>query len=449
MFTDKYTLDIPEDLQYTTSLLGGLILAFFVPHLKQGSTRSVYSSIVGFSILTFLSGIEIFHWIVVTIASFILVALLHKTKYCGPAVFIVSFGYQGMVRYLSLANIYTLGNAANTAMLMQALKVIAFAYDVQTRGQMESLSNYIHYLLFFPGIWSAPYLNYKDVIECLNRDYSKVAKPDSLGFVLYRVACGSFYMIFFLFIRASFPPNYILTGDFSLLPLIAKIIILHLTIISFRSRHCFGWTIADATCGAAGVCYDPSFTYKIDTVKLWQVNCLELETSTSLQAEIRNWNRSVQSWMALYPYKYAPFKGKFARQLATMAVSAYWHGLNPGYYMAFVLFPFFQASQEAAFGQPLPGENSNQMMAFVWGLVRRLVTGMLMSFSIVPFVFLTFEDSWKAWSQLRYFGFFLVAIFFAIGFATKKRRSKHHKALKEEKADIAKKAAPEEIKKTQ
>ena len=56
----------------------------------------------------------------------------------------------------------------------------------------------------------------------------------------------------------------------------------------------------------------------------------------SPSALISGWNTSVQSWLKERVYRRLPkATPRSARMLATFAVSAFWHGVHPGYYLMF------------------------------------------------------------------------------------------------------------------
>lgn len=78
------------------------------------------------------------------------------------------------------------------------------------------------------------------------------------------------------------------------------------------------------------------FEYDFETIE--NVNILGVEKCMTFREGMKHWNKCVQYWLAVYVYKRFPNK-KF-RIMGTMAVSAYWHGVHPGYYFC-ILGPIF------------------------------------------------------------------------------------------------------------
>lgn len=59
---------------------------------------------------------------------------------------------------------------------------------------------------------------------------------------------------------------------------------------------------------------------------------------------MKNWNICVQYWLAVNIYK--RFPNKQFRTIATLAVSAIWHGVYAGYYFCILGVPFYLAVED-------------------------------------------------------------------------------------------------------
>jgi lysophospholipid acyltransferase 7 len=122
------------------------------------------------------------------------------------------------------------------------------------------------------------------------------------------------------------------------------------TFFIFRMRICCGLMLAECICTYAGFGAYPRESepkcgtgptkeipqdylekpqnreYNFDTVE--NVNMIGVETCITFRESMRHWNKCVQFWLATVVYK--RFPNKKYRVLATMATSAYWHGVYPG-----------------------------------------------------------------------------------------------------------------------
>lgn len=76
--------------------------------------------------------------------------------------------------------------------------------------------------------------------------------------------------------------------------------------------------------------------YDYNTVH--SINSYETEFCPTLRGGMKNWNMTVQYWLATCIYKRFPNK-KF-RTVATMFVSGVWHGVYSGYYISMGMIPF-------------------------------------------------------------------------------------------------------------
>jgi lysophospholipid acyltransferase 7 len=79
--------------------------------------------------------------------------------------------------------------------------------------------------------------------------------------------------------------------------------------------------------------------FNFDTIHNIDVSVCEL--SPTLRGTIHAWNKTIQYWMAAYIYKRLPFHSNPLKVTLTMLVSAYWHGLYPGYYLTFLSASFY------------------------------------------------------------------------------------------------------------
>jgi lysophospholipid acyltransferase 7 len=76
--------------------------------------------------------------------------------------------------------------------------------------------------------------------------------------------------------------------------------------------------------------------YDFETIQ--NMKPFEYETCLTLRESWKHWNRCIQFWMVMNVYK--RFPSKKYRSFATMFVSAFWHGIKPGYYLS-LLIPVF------------------------------------------------------------------------------------------------------------
>lgn len=74
------------------------------------------------------------------------------------------------------------------------------------------------------------------------------------------------------------------------------------------------------------------------------MNVWGVEVSPFVRHTMKMWNTCVQYWIAICIYKRFPFKS--LRTVATMALSALWHGYAAGYYFCICQVPLYLSIED-------------------------------------------------------------------------------------------------------
>lgn len=162
--------------------------------------------------------------------------------------------------------------------------------------------------------------------------------------------------------------------------------------VQFRMRIYSAWMIAESICIVAGIGVYPesscpesgigpknlSEAFKnTDELVKYSAECVnnldipKIEHSDGFRSGMRAWNRSVQFWLANFVYKrssksirldkkfyilevrntFFTFRNfsKFLRLSYTMFVSAFWHGIKPGYFLSFLTIPLCTFAEDILF----------------------------------------------------------------------------------------------------
>ncbi|XP_013364686.1 PREDICTED: uncharacterized protein LOC102013981 [Chinchilla lanigera] len=83
--------------------------------------------------------------------------------------------------------------------------------------------------------------------------------------------------------------------------------------------------------------------YDYETIR--NIDCYNTDFCMRVREGMRYWNMTVQWWLAQYIYKSAPARSYVLRSTWTLLLSAYWHGLHPGYYLSFLTMPLCLAAE--------------------------------------------------------------------------------------------------------
>jgi lysophospholipid acyltransferase len=115
------------------------------------------------------------------------------------------------------------------------------------------------------------------------------------------------------------------------------------------------------------------------------------------------------------------------RTYGTYFVSAFWHGFYPGYYMFFlyaalltetgrvarrVLRPLFVRAEEKK-KNGAEGKETPLLLKPLYDALGVFCTMTFTNFGGVGFVLLSFQDTWRGWRALHFYGLVGVPLFFA------------------------------------
>lgn len=154
------------------------------------------------------------------------------------------------------------------------------------------------------------------------------------------------------------------------------------------------------------------------------IDVLAFETAASPTAASRAWNCHTQSWLGRYASQRLP---RAASKFGTYALSAFWHGLYPGYYLFFLSAPAVQHLEAVLGAKVAPRVRALGVPAVsaAYDLVCRVGTSAALGYFVLPFIALGWDDGMRAWARLWYAGHAAVAAL-ALALALLPARHHHH-----------------------
>jgi hypothetical protein len=124
---------------------------------------------------------------------------------------------------------------------------------------------------------------------------------------------------------------------------------------------------------------------------------LDLCRPAGLQTMTKKWNKKISDWLTRYAY--IRTGGNLS---AVYSLSAFWHGLYPGYYMFFLSVPLATFCDHLAKKKLSPHFSKTQFS--LYGISGRLATTITVNSMILSFVMLAASWSWEAWTSHSFFG---------------------------------------------
>lgn len=118
-----------------------------------------------------------------------------------------------------------------------------------------------------------------------------------------------------------------------------------------------------------------------------------------------------------------------AQSMATFVTSAFWHGIAPGYYLAFVtagmvqyigkqfrhlVRPYFLAADDPAAALTLPKWSSQPLAKRAYDIVGWFLVQINLNYLVAPFLLLDLKPSIMAWHRMYWYTHVQIALFLVV-----------------------------------
>ncbi|PYI10851.1 MBOAT family protein [Aspergillus sclerotiicarbonarius CBS 121057] len=296
--------------------------------------------------------------------------------------------------------------------------------------QFPSILDYTGYVLFFPALFGGPSFEYVDYRRWLDTtlfeippgtDPSKVPPtrkkrkiPRSGTPATKKALIGLGWIFAFLQLGSYYNQEAILSGRYMEYSFPRRVWIMHMVGLTARLKYYGVWSLTEGACILSGLGYngfDPK-SGKVFWNRLENIDPWKLETAQNSHGYLGSWNKNTNHWLRNYVYLRVTPRGKkpgFRASLATFATSAFWHGFYPGYYLTFILGSFIQtgAKNFRRYVRPFfltPDGSKPTPYKRYYDVVSWVTTQLTMSFTVMPFIFLSFSTSIGVWRNVYFYG---------------------------------------------
>ncbi|CAH1795332.1 unnamed protein product, partial [Owenia fusiformis] len=374
----------PDEIIYATLLVISLPLGHLIKKIDDARTKQLYSSIIGVTMVAVVCKEHTLHSITTSLVTCLIITI--SKKYCHIATFVWCFGYLVFFRTTHYCGLPKVNGPSNAVQLLLTLKMIGLAFEVhdtiiqrktiegKTKNEEEekklqlqlefqgvnpSFIDMICYSYCFIGLLTGPYYRYRTYHDMLHQKNPE--KVPSFEPLMKRLKFAPLYGLLFLVTSAYFSLEYMNTDDFMEKPFWYRLFYMVPMFTVFRMRMYTAWVMSECMCMASGLGAYPkaskpkcglgpsdlealkqiseegNWDCEYDYETIHNINEYGCELAPTIRDGMRSWNMSVQYWLATFIYRRVPIKA--VRTSITMLVSAFWHGIHPGYYLSFLTIP--------------------------------------------------------------------------------------------------------------
>ncbi|XP_058448557.1 lysophospholipid acyltransferase 7 [Malaya genurostris] len=467
-----------DDIIYIVLL--GLCIGFgqFYRKIKDSEQKKWIGTAVGLLIVLTASGFHTLHMLFCYLVCSLIIIYFNR-KSCHLASFAFMFGYLFFFRSVTYFGYRAPPGHTNMIQMILTLKLVGLAFEVNAAytkskeiesskkkddSSVDALSENEHALLKlnmldifnysfnYIGVLTGPYFTYKTYRDAIYLPFS--TKADCIGATVDKLKVIPVYAGLFLLIAYIWPLDYAMSSEFyEERSFIYRLLYVWPTFFIFRMRIYTGILLSECVCTMAGlgaypkVCENKSghgpskdclsmisdsnaIDCDFETVR--NIDVVNTEKCWTFREAMKYWNMCVQYWMAMYVYK--RFPSKKYRTLATLAVSAIWHGVYAGYYFCICAAPFYLPVEDLfvkLFIKEATGIKLKVMNVICW-----ISKFFAFSYMGIAFLLLTIDKIWFYYGSVYHFAYIMWATLYVVGvLIAKTRKSKSKRMEKVEQGD--------------
>ncbi|CAD5222862.1 unnamed protein product [Bursaphelenchus xylophilus] len=444
--------NIKGDLKYAGLLIFCTLLSLVLRRFATAEFRVRFDGIIGLLINIYVSGWTVLYSLLCVAAHLVLYQLVKDPRHMAKISFFGTFTYLGFLRIIHWFGLPKLEFITNAIQLIMTLRVVGLSYEISDSRlklvddlkKVEDPSPFqaFNYLYSYTGLFTGPYYTYRTYVDAYDQRFH-AQSPHVLDLVKGRLTTLSWSLPILILMNIIAPVQILKTEESGDYNIIVLFILSALLFVYLRMRIYSAWMVAESICIISGIgVYDHSYHSKPglgptkmpeigETAHGFDANTVDnldiphVENSDGFRSGMRAWNRTVQFWLAHFVYKRAP---RSIRLPWTMFVSAFWHGVHPGYFLSFLTIPLCTAAEDVMFKRfPVEDGKRNEIFDRVWRFIRMRGFEMM----ACGFLLLTWTDTIRLWkNQFFYLHVIMIGILIFDKVHPRKHPEKHHEGHK-------------------
>lgn len=460
-----------EDVIYLV-LLGACIgFGQFYRKFQDPEQKKWIGTAVGMLVVLSVSGFHTLHQLFCYLVTGLIIIYFNR-KTCHLVSFAFMFGYLFFFRSVTYLGFQAPPGHTNMIQMILTLKLVGLAFEVNaaytkskelghskksdevtadvvvkpseplTENEKALLKldmlDVFHYSFNYVGVLTGPYFTYKTFRDAIYLPFS--TKADCVGSTVEKLKVIPLYAGLFILISYVWPLDYATSTEFyEERSFIYRLMYVWPTFFIFRMRIYTGILLSECVCTMAGfgaypkqctnksghgpskdcsemISNSDNHEYDFETVR--NMDVVNTEKCLTFREAMKYWNMCVQYWMAMYVYK--RFPSKKYRTLATLAVSALWHGVYAGYYFCICAAPFYLPIEDLyvkLFIKDATGTKRKLLNAVCW-----ISKFFAFSYMGIAFLLLTIEKIYFYYASVYHFAYIMWVVLYGVGVMIAKGR---------------------------
>ena len=435
---------IQDEVRYSLILIFSILVGFPLRYLSSKISKQIATSAVG---CVFVFGVcqwDGLHSLVTFTGNLLIIKLTHKhTSFIS---FVWCFSYLLFFRCATFFALPKPVPLANAVQLMLTLKLVSVAIEIHdfrnkkfgdaveneraSRFQLEldfepSTFDMFCYAYCYTGIFTGPFFKYRTYYDYLMMNSELIQRIPASFEIFSRLKQVVVFVILYAIAAYFFNIDYVKSGKIYSDSFAYQVFYMVPIFFIGRMRFYSAWLTSECsfvslTLGAYDKHLEPRpghgptiqisdskepAEFSFDTIR--NINPYGCDFSPTVRLGMRNWNMGVQWWLATYVHKRWPASLNQFRVAAVMAVSAYWHGIDPGFFGAFLTMPLVMMAEDLlgnVIEKRLPAALHNPYDWINWFAKMRAFEYMYMAFAL-----LTWTDTYTYW-KATYFWLHVMSI---------------------------------------
>lgn len=290
----------------------------------------------------------------------------------------------------------------------------------------------LYYAFNFIGLLTGPYYSYKTYLDYFRFSFGQYA--NCIQATIDKFLAVPVYVGIYLLAGYVWPLDYAKSDEFyEVRGVWYRLWYIFPTFLIFRMRMYAGLTLSECVCTISGLGAYPTIAnnksgagpsldgyeslnvvpekheYDFETIRNMDVK--GTETCVTFREGMKTWNMCVQYWLAVVVYK--RFPSKQLRTLATLATSAVWHGIHPGYYFCICGAPFYLPVEDL--WNKLVRKDATGPLRQLLDAVFTLSKWLAFSYMGTAFLLLSIDKIWTFYSSVYHIPYILWLCMYLIG----------------------------------